>query len=63
MRCNVNLQISGLRFNCDAVVAVSGAMIPLALNGETVPLNTVLLRVNNWKKNRSPRYRRCGRSG
>ncbi|MGH8333576.1 MAG: carboxyltransferase domain-containing protein, partial [Pseudomonas sp.] len=32
-----------LRFNCDAVVAVTGAMIPLALNGEPVPMNTALL--------------------
>jgi urea carboxylase len=32
-----------LRFNCDAVVAVTGAAIPLALNGETVAMNTTLL--------------------
>jgi len=32
-----------LRFNCDAVIAVTGAAIPLALNGETVPMNTALL--------------------
>ncbi|WP_460140062.1 urea carboxylase [Pseudomonas sp. S2_E01] len=32
-----------LRFNCDAVVAVTGAEIPLTLNGETVPMNTALL--------------------
>jgi urea carboxylase len=32
-----------LRFNCDAVVAVTGAQIPLTLNGEAVPMNTALL--------------------
>ncbi|MEB0048190.1 MULTISPECIES: urea carboxylase [unclassified Pseudomonas] len=32
-----------LRFNCDAVVAVTGAVIPLTLNGEAVPMNTALL--------------------
>ena len=32
-----------LRFNCDAVVAVTGAVIPLTLNGEVVPMNTALL--------------------
>jgi allophanate hydrolase subunit 2 len=32
-----------LRFNCDAVVAVTGAVIPLTLNGESVPMNTALL--------------------
>jgi urea carboxylase len=32
-----------LRFNCDAVVAVTGAVIPLTLNGETVAMNTALL--------------------
>ncbi|VVO72073.1 D-alanine--D-alanine ligase [Pseudomonas fluorescens] len=32
-----------LRFNCEAVVAVTGAVIPLALNGESVPMNTALL--------------------
>jgi urea carboxylase len=32
-----------LRFNCAAVVAVTGAVIPLLLNGETVPMNTALL--------------------
>jgi len=31
-----------LRFNCDARVAVTGAAIPLTLNGETVPMNAVL---------------------
>ncbi|MGJ7513851.1 urea carboxylase [Pseudomonas baetica] len=31
-----------LRFNCDAVVAVTGAVIPLTLNGETLPMNTSL---------------------
>jgi len=32
-----------LRFNCEAVVAVTGAVIPLVLNGETVSMNTTLL--------------------
>ncbi|MDR8365015.1 urea carboxylase [Pseudomonas sp. JL3] len=32
-----------LRFNCAAVVAVTGAVIPLMLNGEAVPMNTALL--------------------
>ncbi|MBZ9784072.1 urea carboxylase [Pseudomonas sp. REP124] len=32
-----------LRFNCEAVVAVTGAEIPLSLNGETVAMNTALL--------------------
>ncbi|MCS3836554.1 urea carboxylase [Pseudomonas sp. JAI111] len=32
-----------LRFNCDAVVAVTGAVIPLTLNGEAVAMNTALL--------------------
>ncbi len=32
-----------LRFNCEAVVAVTGAIIPLTLNGETVAMNTALL--------------------
>ncbi|MEK1840647.1 MAG: urea carboxylase [Pseudomonas sp.] len=32
-----------LRFNCEAVVAVTGAVIPLMLNGEVVPMNTALL--------------------
>ncbi|MGE8067130.1 urea carboxylase [Pseudomonas sp. NPDC089569] len=32
-----------LRFNCDAVVAVTGAVIPLTLNGQAVPMNTSLL--------------------
>ncbi len=32
-----------LRFNCEAVVAVTGAVIPLLLNGEAVPMNTALL--------------------
>nr|WP_314524980.1 urea carboxylase [uncultured Pseudomonas sp.] len=32
-----------LRFNCDAVVAVTGAVIPLTLNGEAVAMNTSLL--------------------
>ncbi|KRB05156.1 urea carboxylase [Pseudomonas sp. Root68] len=32
-----------LRFNCEAVVAVTGAVIPLALNGESVPMNSALL--------------------
>ncbi|MGF6206950.1 urea carboxylase [Pseudomonas frederiksbergensis] len=32
-----------LRFNCDAVVAVTGAVIALTLNGEAVPMNTALL--------------------
>ncbi|HEF4762633.1 TPA: urea carboxylase [Pseudomonas putida] len=32
-----------LRFNCAAVVAVTGAAIPLTLNGETVAMNTALL--------------------
>ncbi|MDO8406279.1 MAG: urea carboxylase, partial [Pseudomonas sp.] len=32
-----------LRFNCEAVVAVTGAVIPLTLNGETVAMNTALL--------------------
>lgn len=32
-----------LRFNCDAVVAVTGAQIPLMLNGEVVPMNTAVL--------------------
>ncbi|KAB0499932.1 urea carboxylase [Pseudomonas vancouverensis] len=31
-----------LRFNCDAVVAVTGAVIPVLLNGENVPMNTAL---------------------
>jgi urea carboxylase len=31
-----------LRFNCEAVVAVTGAVIPLTLNGETVAMNTAL---------------------
>ncbi|MFS2201266.1 urea carboxylase [Pseudomonas sp. Pseusp3] len=31
-----------LRFNCEAVVAVTGAQIPLLLNGESVPMNTAL---------------------
>ena len=31
-----------LRFNCDAVVAVTGAQIPLTLNGEAAPMNTAL---------------------
>ncbi|EJM02593.1 urea carboxylase [Pseudomonas sp. GM102] len=32
-----------LRFNCEAVVAVTGAVIALMLNGEAVPMNTALL--------------------
>ncbi|WP_223487932.1 urea carboxylase [Pseudomonas sp. A-RE-19] len=32
-----------LRFNCDAVVAVTGAVIAVMLNGEAVPMNTALL--------------------
>ncbi|VVN16193.1 urea carboxylase [Pseudomonas fluorescens] len=32
-----------LRFNCDAVVAVTGAVIPLLLDGEAVPMNTALM--------------------
>jgi urea carboxylase len=32
-----------LRFNCEAVVAVTGAVIPLLLNGESVPMNTALM--------------------
>jgi urea carboxylase len=32
-----------LRFNCAAVVAVTGAQIPLLLNDQTVPMNTALL--------------------
>ena len=32
-----------LRFNCDAVVAVTGAVIPLTLNGEPQPMNRALL--------------------
>ncbi|MDR6609476.1 urea carboxylase [Pseudomonas synxantha] len=32
-----------LRFNCEAVVAVTGAPIPLTLNGEAVAMNTTLL--------------------
>ncbi|RMO16334.1 Urea amidolyase-related protein [Pseudomonas cichorii] len=32
-----------LRFNTDAVVAVTGAQIPLTLNGEAQPMNTALL--------------------
>ncbi|MGF6114080.1 urea carboxylase [Pseudomonas frederiksbergensis] len=32
-----------LRFNCDAVAAVTGAVIALTLNGEAVPMNTALL--------------------
>jgi urea carboxylase len=32
-----------LRFNCDAVVAVTGAAIAPVLNGETVAMNTALL--------------------
>ncbi|MGE7965774.1 urea carboxylase [Pseudomonas sp. NPDC089918] len=32
-----------LRFNCEAVVAVTGAVIALILNGEAVPMNTALL--------------------
>ncbi|OLF55599.1 urea carboxylase [Pseudomonas chlororaphis] len=31
-----------LRFNCDAVVAVTGAVIPLSLDGVPQPLNTAL---------------------
>ncbi|QQZ43454.1 urea carboxylase [Pseudomonas sp. SK3(2021)] len=31
-----------LRFNCDAVVAVTGAVIPLSLNGAPQPMNTAL---------------------
>jgi urea carboxylase len=31
-----------LRFNCEAVVAVTGAVIPLTLNGEAVAMNTAL---------------------
>ncbi|MCL9799136.1 urea carboxylase [Pseudomonas sp. AKS31] len=32
-----------LRFNCEAVVAVTGAPIALTLEGESVPMNTALL--------------------
>jgi urea carboxylase len=32
-----------LRFNCEAVVAVTGAVIPLTLNGEPQPMNRALL--------------------
>lgn len=32
-----------LRFNCEAVVAVTGAVIPLTLNGDAAPMNTALL--------------------
>ncbi|WP_458370797.1 urea carboxylase [Pseudomonas fluorescens] len=32
-----------LRFNYEVVVAVTGAVIPLLLNGEAVPMNTALL--------------------
>ncbi|MGE4407130.1 urea carboxylase [Pseudomonas sp.] len=32
-----------LRFNCDAVVAVTGAAIPLELDGASQPMNTALL--------------------
>jgi len=32
-----------LRFNCETVLAVTGAVIPLQLNGEAVPMNTALL--------------------
>ncbi|MBX8591426.1 urea carboxylase [Pseudomonas cichorii] len=32
-----------LRFNTDAVVAVTGALIPITVNGETQPMNTALL--------------------
>jgi len=32
-----------LCFNCDAVVAVTGAVIALTLNGESVPMNTAML--------------------
>jgi urea carboxylase len=32
-----------LRFNCEAVVAVTGAAIPLTLNGQAVAMNTALL--------------------
>ncbi|WPN56739.1 urea carboxylase [Pseudomonas sp. P9_31] len=32
-----------LRFNCDSVVAVTGAVIAVMLNGEAVPMNTALL--------------------
>ncbi|MBT8768489.1 urea carboxylase [Metapseudomonas boanensis] len=32
-----------LRFNCDAVVAVTGAPIPLSLDGEPQPMDTALL--------------------
>ncbi|MBX8500762.1 urea carboxylase [Pseudomonas lijiangensis] len=32
-----------LRFNTDAVVAVTGAQIPVTLNGEAQPINTALL--------------------
>ncbi|QTS89033.1 urea carboxylase [Ectopseudomonas khazarica] len=32
-----------LRFNCDAVVAVTGADIPLSVDGAAQPMNTVLL--------------------
>ncbi|WP_192563852.1 urea carboxylase [Pseudomonas gozinkensis] len=32
-----------LRFNCDAVVAVTGAPLTLTLDGEAVPMNTALL--------------------
>ncbi|VVO43986.1 urea carboxylase [Pseudomonas fluorescens] len=32
-----------LRFNCEAVVAVTGAVIALMLNGQPVPMNTSLL--------------------
>ncbi|WP_166222726.1 urea carboxylase [Pseudomonas atagonensis] len=31
-----------LRFNCEAVIAVTGASIALTLDGETVPMNTAL---------------------
>ncbi|RAI72546.1 urea carboxylase [Pseudomonas fluorescens] len=31
-----------LRFNCDSVIAVTGAVIPLMLDGESVPMNTAL---------------------
>src|SRR5690606_28478026 len=31
-----------LRFNCDAVVAVTGAAIPLELDGASQPMNTAL---------------------
>ncbi|MCP2065970.1 urea carboxylase [Pseudomonas laurylsulfatiphila] len=32
-----------LRFNCEAVVAVTGAVIPLLLDGQSVPMNTALV--------------------